>query len=136
MLWFGVRETPGCLKKTMCFRSSFSDKCNIEEEFPVQSGLWFPAQVHISRQLQVGGMACRAEQTTLDKQLLLYVGRNFYKPVSSLPANHTSFYSPFIWEKLIQDSDHGQRDSPKLRNLAALQPCQQDGVILLGAGFY
>lgn len=48
MLWLGVKA-PGCYD--MCFKSSFSDKYKIEDKFHIRSRLWFPTQVHISKQL-------------------------------------------------------------------------------------
>lgn len=51
----------------MCFRSSFSDTCSIEDEFHSRSDVWFTS-------LLSGEVACGAEQTTLEKRPLLRKG--------------------------------------------------------------
>lgn len=86
----------------MAFRSSFSDKLNREDTLHVPSDLWFPTQVHISKQLSVGRMACMGKGGHPVK-----TRENFYKLVSFISARHTSFYSPFIRTSWFQNSDHG-----------------------------
>ena len=75
----------------MAFRSSFSDKFNRKDTWRVPSDLWFPIQVHISKQLSVGSMACVGIGDHPVK-----ARENFYKLIGLISARHTSFYSPFI----------------------------------------
>lgn len=86
----------------MAFRSSFSDKFNREDTLHVPSDLWFPIQVHISKQLSVGSMACVGIGDHPVK-----ARENFYKLIGLISARHTSFYSPFIRTSWFWNSDHG-----------------------------
>lgn len=46
--------------------------------------------------------------------------KNFYKPISFWSANHASFLFTLHLQKLVQNSDHGERDSPKPHKYCSL----------------
>lgn len=118
MLWLG-KKAQGCY--TMCFRSSFSDKCNIEDKFHIQSGLWFPTQVHISQVIISGENGLYGHSRPPWKSsLFCETGKNFYKLIRFWSANHASFLCTFHLKKLVQNSDHGSRDSPKPHKYCSL----------------
>lgn len=62
-------------------------------------------------------------------------GKNFYKLISFLSATHAPFYSPF-WDSWFRILIMVTGILQSSINTAALQPCQQDGIVTLGIGFY
>lgn len=75
----------------MCFRSSFSDTCSIEDEFHSRSDLWFTS-------LLSGEVACGQSRPPWKSGLFCETGKDLYKPISFLPTHHTSFYPSFLWK--------------------------------------